>query len=975
MRYKEIAVIGMSGRFAGAPDLKSFRDILLNKKSMISTPSEQRLSLMKQPSDGIYMQCGYLDNIDKFDNTFFDIGKRESRLMSPEQRICLEMAAEAIMDAGYSLSGFRGANCGVYVADSASEYERSVEKRSSASIIGSKSFMLSGQIGYHFDLRGENLSINSGCSSSLLAVHYACEKITFGEVETALVGGIILEPEVPRAKDNQYDILGIMSDDYTIRSFDEKANGTVSGEGGGFILLKSLEQAEKDGDHIYGVILSGAVNGDGGRCTSVSMPSVEAQGDVICKAWADAPISELTEIEAHGIGAPVGDAVEAQGMIDAVLRYDLKDNAVKVSTVKSNIGHLFPLSGITSLIKTLIGYQYCESYPIAVLETLNPLIHFSDAGLLPLREVYHWEPDARRMTGISSFGLNGCNTHIVLRNNITEQKQTPPQALLKLSAHTPVAFADMKRNVLHAIRKTDSIPSDLIYTLNTGRDDYEYRKVIYAESFTDMLNALESAVPEKTEGKDYQVIFAVKTEDSDNPSLAPFTSIMPALRDQVITGNPDTDRKLMLYNCLTDAGIRSKTLLIDKIFSTAVKVQSGECDHDAFRKVLAETEINHDYSAYQKQISAKSKDKPTIVVDFSKEKSIRSDDNESVRVFHVQEPDELAAMLTFWYENGSELDWNAFCKADGLHRTPAPIYPFERKSFWIEPKQPASNTSAAVKTVRSEAPASPAVTLPQKKIFLICSENVSDISLSDYPYSDPDFRSVFAPETAEIGTDSRLAMLKYISQAGVQPDILLADQNGKAIYSFSKGRISSKRLIEAADLPDYTNIDKIISNIESAAKTNAVTVFDFCRSDALSKHSWNGAVRIVPVFSEGAFSDYLKNPEQTIQVAVPAVSETAEPIQTEQSAAPSSAAAAAVTEKTQELIDAELFLEKTWAKAFNLDGEIGHDEDFFALGGNSLIMQSMSDEINDHFNKKFDIFEIYDYETIEKLAAKILEED
>lgn len=378
---------------------------------------------------------------------------------------------------------------------------------------------------------------------------------------------------------------------------------------------------------------------------------------------------------------------------------------------------------------------------------------------------------------------------------------------------------------------------------------------------------------------------------------------------------------------------------------------------------------------YQKHISAKSKDKPTIVVDFSKEKSIRSDDNESVRVFHVQEPDELAAMLTFWYENGSELDWNAFCKADGLHRTPAPIYPFERKSFWIEPKQPASNTSAAVKTVRSEAPASPAVTLPQKKFFLICSENVSDISLSDYPYSDPDFRSVFAPETAEIGTDSRLAMLKYISQAGVQPDILLADQNGKAIYSFSKGRISSKRLVEAADLPDYTNIDKIISNIESAAKTNAVTVFDFCRSDALSKHSWNGAVRIVPVFSEGAFSDYLKNPEQTIQVAVPAVSETAEPIQTEQSAAPSSAAAAAVTEKTQELIDAELFLEKTWAKAFNLDGEIGHDEDFFALGGNSLIMQSMSDEINDHFNKKFDIFEIYDYETIEKLAAKILEED
>jgi len=975
MRYKEIAVIGMSGRFAGAPDLKSYRQIMLEKKSMIGEPPAERLALMKQDPDGRYMRCGYLENIDRFDNSFFEVGKREARLMSPEQRICLEMAAEAIMDAGYSLQDFRGANCGVYVADGASEYERFMDKRSSASVIGSKNFMLCGQIGYHFDLRGENLSINSGCSSSLLAVHCACEKITFGEVETALVGGIILEPEVPRAKDNQYDILGIMSDDYTIRSFDEKANGTVSGEGGGFVLLKSLEQAERDGDHIYGVIVSGAVNGDGGRCTSVSMPSVEAQGGVICKAWADAPIGGLTEIEAHGIGAPVGDAVEAQGMIDAVIKYGLQNKDIKISTVKSNIGHLFPLSGIASLIKTLIGYQYCESYPIAGLETLNPLIRFEDAGLKPVREVYHWEPGAERMTGISSFGLNGCNTHIVLRNYISGTVQKKPQALLKISAHTPAAFDKVKQDILRSVQETGGRSADLIYTLNTGRDDLEYRAAVYAESFTELQNALETAVPKQAAETPYPVIFAVKSEDSDNPPIEGFTSVMPALTENEVTGNPDTDRKLMLYNALQAAGIRSRTLLLDKIFSAGVKVQNGETDHAAFEEILAVTEINHDYSAYQKQIAAKSKGKPVIVVDFSKEAAIRSESPDTVRVFHIQKPEELAALLIFCYEAGMPVSWDSFCKAEGLHRTPAPLCPFERKSFWIERREPAQQTAAPV-AAAVPAAAAPAVDLPQKKLFLLCSEKVSDVSLNGYPYSDPDFRAVFSPETADIGTDSRLAMLKYITAAGVQPDILLADRNGKAVYGAGKGRISSRRLAEAAAAPDYTDIDRIISRIESAANGYAVTVFDFCRSDALSRHSWKGAVRIIPVFKEGAFADYLRDPVMTVRTSAPAAPQPAAPVQTAQPVQPAEPAPApASAGKTPEQTDAEEFLERTWAKAFNLDGGIGHDEDFFALGGNSLIMQSMSDEINEYFHKKFDIFEIYDYETIEKLAAKILEED
>lgn len=996
MRYKEIAIIGMSGKFASVDNIEEYRKLLKKEKSVIDFPPKERLELMGLSENDDYMKCGYIRDIALFDNDFFEVTKREAKLMSPEQRISLELVADAILDAGYSLNEFRGKNCGVYIADGESTYNDFVSKKSSASIIGSQSFMLSGRIGYHFGLEGDNIAINSGCSSALSTVHYACEKLTLGEVDTAIVGGIILYIDVPKAKENMYDILGIMSKDYTIKSFDEKANGTVCGEGGGFVLLKSLEQAEKDGDHIYGVLLCGAVNGDGARCTNVSMPSVEAQGDVVAKAWEGVDIDKLTEIEAHGVGAPVGDAVEAQAYIDAIKKNVTINKPVKLSTVKPNIGHLFSLSGISSLLKVLTGYKYNESYPITNLENLNPLINFEEAGIEPSRSVYYWDDNAVRMTGISSFGLSGCNTHIVVKNYQNQESENDVPLLLKISAKTKEAFEIMKKNIIEKIEMKDCNLADFIYTMNVGRDDYDYRGVVAVGSIPEFKNSLEMIKPSTIKEEKYKVIFAIKTESIENSD--------DIVNEKNICN--DVKNKLSIYNLLQEIGIKNNTLLVDKIFKTGEKFEIGECSINEYEQIIKETEITSDYSAYYKQIQSKNKGKDKIIlVDFTNVKAMSHFENDDmIDVYYVQEPSEVVRLIKFWYENIGNLEWDNMYKGCGYKRVSAPTYPFERKQYWIEIEKTVEKRVENVVIqnpqlqVNDQLPqnvsyVTQTVKLPEKKVFVMKSELIDGLDIKSYPYNNADFKNVYYPETAEIDMDYKLAMYRYVTGSGIIPDTILADKRARAVISYSQGKISKKKLEDSLKENVNKEYDKVISAIEEMGKEYALNVFDFGHDDTLASHNWNCNVRVVSLYKQNALEEYLSSPEFVYKVSMvqpqmyqntgTAQSQTsgATPIQMTQNVENSSSAASSQspskasqeqTGKSQKVIDAENFLEKTWAKAFNLDGEIGHDEDFFALGGNSLIMQTMSDEINEYFNKKVDIFEIYDYETIEKFAVKIL---
>lgn len=1002
MRYKDIAVIGMSGRFAFASDLSEYREILKRKTCAIREPEITRLDLMKADHEANYMKCGYIRDIDKFDNEFFGVTDREARLMSPEQRLSLEMAAGAILDAGYSLQSFRGKNCGVFVADGESDYNRFVKKQSSASVIGSQSFMLSGQIGYHLGLQGENVSISSGCSSALIAIHNACEKMTLGEIDSAIVGGVILYVDVPKARNNMYDTLGIMSPDYTIRSFGEGANGTVCGEGGGYILLKPLENAREDGDHIYGVILGGAVNGDGALCTSVSMPSMEQQKNVLLKAWDSVDAEQLTELEAHGIGAPVGDAVEIESITDALKEKGLDKKTIRLSTAKANIGHLFSQSGMASIIKVMTGYEHQETYPIAGLRKLNPLIRFDETSLMPEQEVYHWEKNTPRMTGISSFGLSGCNAHLVVRNYVDEERiekrsDVNPPAVLKISARTEAAFEKMKRNIVDALDDTARL-TDMIYTLNAGRDDYGFRSVVPFHDVTDLKNRIENAKPVKVSEEKCKVIFVVKT-----------------------CADSDIQRKLDIYKKLLAMGIKSNTLLVDKVFAAAVKHEEGKIGTEEFATIRREADYQTGYEKFYQQIRSKNRGNKLLLIDFTDDRGMsvfESEDN--IDVFFVSEREELGRLVKFWYETGHSVNWEGCYEGSGCRRVSAPGYPFEDRRHWAEMKteeRPVNAAAASLNVQGVAAPAGPAIAvtgasedapqtfLPQKKVFLLKSAKNADVDLNLFPYIDSSFRESFTPVSGDIDTDYKLAMLKLVEKKHIVPDVIVADKNGRSILGLKQGRISESRFrtnLAGSAEPSGEDDSKAIRAIEDLAKDSAVTVFDF-GDGTLKGHVFREAVRIVTLRNENELQNYLEHPDWMVPVKGTGTENEFVPV-TVQSAYSAEILAPAVPwsegvkkksvpgitgtasadpagedgksaskKKSAEVLSAEEFLEEAWRKAFNLDGSIGHDEDFFSLGGNSLIMQSMSDEINEHFHKKFDIFEIYDYETIEKLAVKILE--
>lgn len=950
MRYRDIAVIGMSGRFASAETRQEFRKILKNKETAIGNPPEKRLALAEQEQSGDYRKCGYLKDISSFDHEFFGISKKEAKLMSPEQRISLELAVNAVLDAGYSLKEFKGANCGVYIADGESEYHNFIEGQSSGSVLGSQGFMVSGRIAYHLGLQGENLTIHSSCSSVLSAVHYACEKITFGEIDSAIVGGVTLSIKVPKAKESQYDSVGIISDDDTIRAFGSKANGTVYGEGGGFLLLKDMKKAEEDGDNIYGVLLSGAAVGDGARCTSALMPSLEAEEEALLRAWDGIDASDITEIEAHGVGSPLGDAMEIQGLAEVIKRKDIENNKVLISTVKPNIGHLMSLAGIASFIKVLMGYEYQESYPIASLDKVNPKISMEHTGLKFTQDVHYWEPDAERMTGISGFGLNGCNVHLIVKNYVLQRKEKSVPSLLKISAKTKTAFDKYRKNILEYLENENISLGDFIYTLDIGRDDYPFRQLIPVHSLAGMKNNLQNAKPVEVVSREYEVIFYMKNDRKSKIDHSRYEKVFPGLSGSMMkeSGVGDADFKVIMYQYLLEVGLQNTVVFADDEFKAIMN--SGNDSHEMKRSTK-----KRDDASCCASIKKRSKtDKEILVVDFSAAHAMSVlKEEKQITVYDALQPEDMERFMIHLYCLGNPIHWKNYFKGSGYVRVPAPVYPYDSHKHWFVAKE--------------------------KKIFVLKGEERNNIDISQYPYNEPYFRRVYEAVTGNIDTDYKLAMYRYLLKIGINPDIVLADKRGTAIVNYCKGRIGVKKFRKETAYELDHNYDKAIHALQNLSKEYKLSVFDFGQNYRLREQKWGEKVNIISLNAAGQLQAYLENPQKVKIASVP-VLETNEskkvlPVIKKEDKPPTALQQEDKKGITQKKKEVEEYLERVWIEAFNLEGKIGHNEDFFELGGNSLIMQSMSDKINVHFHKKFNIFEIYENETIEKLAARILEDE
>ncbi|MCD0451595.1 SDR family NAD(P)-dependent oxidoreductase [Actinocorallia sp. API 0066] len=409
---RPVAVVGVACRLPGAAGPRAFWTLLREGRGAVGEAPAERTTRLAPDHPGVRFG-GYLDDIAGFDAEFFGISPREAAAMDPQQRLLLEVAWEAFEDAGIVPESARGTAAGVFVGGIADEY--AALSRPGAigrhTLTGTTRGILANRLSYAFGLRGPSLAVDSAQSSSLVAVHLACESLRRGESELALAGGVnlIVDPDGTAAVAR----FGGLSPDGACHTFDKRANGYVRGEGAALLLLKPLDAALADGDQVYAVLLGGAVNNDGAT-DGLTVPSADAQADVIRRACAASGISpaDLRYVELHGTGTPVGDPLEARAL--GLARPE--GPVLHVGSVKTNVGHLEGAAGITGLLKTVLSVAHRELPASLNFTDPNPAIDFTAWRLHVRTTPGPWpgDPTTPLFAGVSSWGMGGTNCHLVL---------------------------------------------------------------------------------------------------------------------------------------------------------------------------------------------------------------------------------------------------------------------------------------------------------------------------------------------------------------------------------------------------------------------------------------------------------------------------------------------------------------------------------------------------------------------------------
>ncbi|MDQ1352316.1 MAG: family NAD(P)-dependent oxidoreductase [Acidobacteriota bacterium] len=533
----EIAVIGMAGRFPGAKDIREFWQNLKNGVESFAFFTEQELldagvdpELLKDPN--YVKSCGgVLENKEYFDAAFFGFKPTEAEIMDPQTRIFLQCTWHALEDAGYDPGSYKGL-IGVYAGSSANfRWEALTYASGRVNILGpftstlyTHRDYLCTHVSYNLGLKGPSLYVKTACSTSLAAVHLACQAILNGECDMALAGGVSI---------STWEISGylyqegmIVSPDGHNRAFDARAKGTVGGEGAGTVVLKRLEDAIEDNDHIYAVIKGTAVDNDGSRKIGFTAPSIDGQAEVIREALhvANVDPETISYVEAHGTATPVGDPIEIEALKMAFKTK--KKGFCAIGSVKTNIGHLDAAAGIAGFIKTILALVNRQIPPSLHYETPNPNIDFENSPFRVNTTLTPWEnPDAPLRAGVSSFGIGGTNVHVILEeyNNASggqgaflKNRPLDPQKtfyyLLLLSAKTPSALDKMTLNLANYLKQNTANPADISYTLQVGRKHFPHRRMTICTSTTEAVEILSSMDSRKvhtgfTKEEDRPVIF------------------------------------------------------------------------------------------------------------------------------------------------------------------------------------------------------------------------------------------------------------------------------------------------------------------------------------------------------------------------------------------------------------------------------------------------------------------------------------
>jgi len=545
-----IAIVGMAGRFPGADNIDEFwRNLCAGVESITrfdDSELEDSFSAEVRGAPNFVKARPILKNVEAFDASFFGMHAKEAELTDPQHRLFLECSWEAMEDAGYEPATYAG-SIGVFAGSSPSTYflnnvcgdRRTIEEFTSSyqvgcypMLLGSNPDFLATRVSYKLDLRGPGLTLQSGCSTSLLAVAKACQSLLLYETDMALAGGVSIT--FPQKRGYQHLEGGMVSADGTCRPFDADASGTIFGSGAGVVLLKRLEDALTEGDHIYAVIRGSGVNNDGASKVGFTAPSVAGQAACIEMALAAAGVDarSISYVECHGTATPLGDPIEVAGLTEAFRAGTSDVQFCAIGSVKSNVGHLDTAAGVTGLIKAALSLKHRQIPPTLHYRRPNTQIDFARTPFFVNAKLSAWtQASGPRRAGVSAFGVGGTNVHVILeeapRTTLAARENAlgADEQLIVVSARSAAALDSARRNLAARLRGPDAPPlADAAHSLQVGRRAFDHRLIVVAHDCGEAAAALEGGVSRGVHagvrhGKGCDVVFMFPGQGAQYPGM------------------------------------------------------------------------------------------------------------------------------------------------------------------------------------------------------------------------------------------------------------------------------------------------------------------------------------------------------------------------------------------------------------------------------------------------------------------------
>jgi amino acid adenylation domain-containing protein/non-ribosomal peptide synthase protein (TIGR01720 family) len=742
---EDVAIIGAAVLLPQADGFDTLHDLLAEGRDTMRQPAAERLRAAGGSPGTSYLPMGYLDRIDLFDHKFFGISLREAEMMDPHQRLILQLAHEAIENAGYAPGALRGSRTAVLLGCPRSDYHELFLGFDFQQVLGTLGAAMAARISYVFGFTGAAFVVDTACSSSLVAIAQAAQALRDGNAELAIAGGISVRPILLQQQGHTL-MRGVESTEGRCRPFDENATGATGGEGGGVVVLRLLSAALAAGDHVHAVLKGIAVNHNGRRIASMSAPSQVAQTEAITEAWADADVEarSIGYVECHGSATPLGDVVEVDALRRAFTDAGVVTPHCAIGSIKGNIGHLDNAAGVAGLLKVMLSVRRGMLYPTANFSSPNPLIDFS--GPVQVNPAARQWPagGAPRRAGVSSFGLTGTNAHAVIeepppvaRESPRESSPEPGCELVTVSAKSASALLRYTSRLADFAERSEHGLAEIAHAMNRGRDDYPYRVAVTARSKGELAGALRSAVIPDTPAPDAPPVVLLFSGDGgiDAAAWGELSAAHAGLDPCPVRPGPDQDGvpgflvagspgaglvavQYALYQLSRSLGVPDTHLVGSGAGNITLRVARGELSLADGLEAAAGVEVSAeiDRDGMRRAVSGFVSD-GVVAVEMGAggvlSRTIRRLAPHLACVELVVGPPDHGVLrqLGCLYRLGVRLDWDAYYEGRVIARIEAPTYPFEPVRCWCRPAgEPTGPAPGAVATGPSRpAPAATAL--------------------------------------------------------------------------------------------------------------------------------------------------------------------------------------------------------------------------------------------------------------------------